>query len=503
VGAAGRAVANRMWVLRRSSTAGTQMRRSVLPGPALAGAFCVALCAVLTQSGITAAGSADVCVNQRSKPSPHHPAMQVFDERTRLDPSPSRPLESLSQFLNRIHTPYWAAVRDLIENWFTRLPGKAQKDVRGRLRSKDNRQFHGAFWELYLHESLIQSGFEVECHPEVVGTRRVPDFLARRGGAAMYVEARTTFEQSVDPGDDKRLGQFLNALNRLEDPNFHLWVEVATQGPGDVKVGPLRSQLEKWLGELDPDETIQQLEASGEIDAVGAVAWEVEGWKLIVHPVPKSPGRRGLTGTPAVGIHGPAEASMIDNVGPLRAALSDKGSAYGTLEYPFVIAIRSSNDFADDFDIEGALFGSSQVQFRRYENGQTTATEVRAPDGYWYAGDHWAHRNVSGVLIARSLMPWTVATDSPELWHHPDPERCVTEVPPLWRQAIPDETGLRRQDAQVTARDGFAPSRWLAGRRPVRSLPVASVPDRLDARCWPQSLDVQVENLRICQRTRS
>lgn len=390
--------------------------------------------------------------------------MRVFDERALTDPSPASAQEPLSRFLNRVHTPYWAAVRNLIEDWFTRLPAAAQNDVRGRLRSKDNRQFHGAFWELYLHESLIRSGFEVECHPDIAATNRVPDFFARRGDSAMYLEARTTFEQSANPADDKRLGQLLDSLNRLEDPNFLLWIEIAAQGPADLKVGPLRREVEAWLSGLNPDEIIQQLEASGDIDAVGVVEWDVDGWKLIMHPIPKAPGRRGLNGKPTVGVHGPAEASMIDNVSPLRAALSDKGSAYGNLEHPFVVAIRSSSDFADDLDVMDALFGSSHVDFRRYQNGETTATAVRVPDGYWFSGNHWAHRNVSAVLIARSLMPWTVARDAPELWRHPDPEKTVAEVPPLWRQAIPEKNGLHRQNAQALASTVFElPDDWPVG----------------------------------------
>jgi hypothetical protein len=41
-------------------------------------------------------------------------------------------------------------VRDLIEDWFSRLSPDAQADVRGRLRSRDDRQSSGAFFELYL-----------------------------------------------------------------------------------------------------------------------------------------------------------------------------------------------------------------------------------------------------------------------------------------------------------------------------------------------------------------
>src|SRR4051812_45213903 len=127
--------------------------------------------------------------------------MPVFDELTRSDPSPRSENESSSRFLNRAHTPYWAAVRGLIEEWFSRLPDANQAEVSGRLRSTDDRQFHGAFWELYLHESLVRCGFEVDCHPELRGTSRRPDFLARRDGDAMYVEARVAYESSRGPGD--------------------------------------------------------------------------------------------------------------------------------------------------------------------------------------------------------------------------------------------------------------------------------------------------------------
>lgn len=370
--------------------------------------------------------------------------MPVFDGLPRSDPSPRNQSESLSRFLTRVHTPYWASVRDLIEDWFSRLPEAAQADVRGRLRSRDDHQFHGAFWELYLHESLIRSGFEVDCHPELAGTSRRPDFLARRDGDAMYVEARTAFASSKGPGDKNRLNQALDALNRLESKDFFIWVEIGAQGDADLKVGPLRASLEAWLATLDADEITQQLKTAGDIDSVQSVDWNTDGWQLIVHPIPKAAGRRRLDGKPAIGVHGPARAGGIDNVTPLKAALSDKGGAYGELDHPLVIAIRYASDISDDFDTVGALYGSSQIQIQRGPNAMITTTEVRAPDGYWYLGDHWAHLNVSGVLIARNLMPWGVATQTPELWHHPDPDRPVAATPDLWRHAVAGRDGLDR-----------------------------------------------------------
>lgn len=73
---------------------------------------------------------------------------------------------------------------------------------------------------------------------------------------------------------------------------------------------------------------------------------------------------------------------------PLKKALSDKGNAYGELDRPFVIAVRTSRMTTDEFDILGALYGSPQVQFTRGLDGQTATREVRAPDGYWFGGTH-------------------------------------------------------------------------------------------------------------------
>lgn len=85
--------------------------------------------------------------------------MAVFDDVERWDGSPASHSESHAEFLNRVHTPYWAAVRGLIEDWAVHLPAAEQVDIGSRLRSPDNRQFHGAFWELYLHECLIRLRF--------------------------------------------------------------------------------------------------------------------------------------------------------------------------------------------------------------------------------------------------------------------------------------------------------------------------------------------------------
>ncbi|GLI03811.1 hypothetical protein Pa4123_90910 [Phytohabitans aurantiacus] len=123
--------------------------------------------------------------------------MTIFSVTTRTDRSPAAHGESQFRFFDRVSGSYWDQVRDLIEDWFARLCPDAQADVQGRLRSTDNRQSKGAFFELYLHECLLRMGYSVTCHPELDGTSRRPDFLAEKDGRRIYVEARSASPSNV------------------------------------------------------------------------------------------------------------------------------------------------------------------------------------------------------------------------------------------------------------------------------------------------------------------
>ncbi|MFD8560550.1 hypothetical protein ACFV1N_25030 [Streptosporangium canum] len=101
--------------------------------------------------------------------------MNIFSAVERTDPSPAGHGDSHSQFIDRVAGPFWDQVRDLIEDWFSQLCSDAQADVRGRLRSRNDRQSKGAFFELYLHECLLRMGYTVTCHPEIDGTSHRSD----------------------------------------------------------------------------------------------------------------------------------------------------------------------------------------------------------------------------------------------------------------------------------------------------------------------------------------
>lgn len=219
--------------------------------------------------------------------------VNIFSAVERTDPSPPGHGESHSQFIDRVAGPFWDQVRNLVEDWFSRLCSDAQADVRGRLRSRDDRQSKGAFFELYLHECLLRMGYAVTCHPQVDGTSRRPDFLAEKDGGAVYVEARSASPSDIAVGADARVNTLYESLDKLNSPDFYLWIDVDRQGGDLLRARPLRSALKEWLTDLDPDAYGDR--GTGRRDFPG-LRYEANGWRIQFHALPKSPETRGKEG---------------------------------------------------------------------------------------------------------------------------------------------------------------------------------------------------------------
>jgi hypothetical protein len=125
--------------------------------------------------------------------------MVVYTRRNLTDASPKRAAESEAEFFQRIAGPFWDQVRDVINEWWSHLPGQTQSGLRSRLldRNSDTNVF-SALWELYLHEMLLGSGCTVEIEQRI-GTRgKSPDFLVSRDGEQFVVEAIWTAQRLRD-----------------------------------------------------------------------------------------------------------------------------------------------------------------------------------------------------------------------------------------------------------------------------------------------------------------
>jgi hypothetical protein len=374
--------------------------------------------------------------------------MAIFEGSGPKDPRPASHGESIYQFLNRSEGEASGQIRGILNDWYSRFPTNSQADLRSRLRSNEDREFLAAFWELYLHETLARSGYTVECHPEVAGSSRSPDFLVMSTAGSFYLEAKRVSKSDESSSADNRKRALYDRLEGIDSPNFFLWVDLESEGASDLPTRKLRRDLEVWLRTLDPDEVSVALEQESSIKyELPFWEWRHDQWHVVFRAWPKSRTARGEAEIRPLGVLGGGDAYIVDDESPIKAALADKGGAYGRLEHPYIIALSLSSVTSDDFGITNVLYGTEGVRVQ--SDGSYLPT--RQPNGYWRGSHGWAHERISAVLFAKSLSPWTVTKSIPYLWEHPAPTRSVTPVPPIWGQVrvISDQIVKTEPDKKI------------------------------------------------------
>ena len=362
----------------------------------------------------------------------------LFGERERNDPEQARRGESRFAFLDRVARPYWERVRALLEEWVSHYPeGYDRHDLIQRLRSPDDDKQAAAFWELYLHESLRRDGWTITPHPTLDGTRRQPDYLARRGADAIILEATTIGRNKQVIAAEKRVQQVLADLDALVAPDFYVSVDYDAIGPAAPATKRLRSDLTTWLTGLD----VAAVRAAGA--AGGWQAWPVTvsepgpGWRLTFRAVPVREGVQRAPGSRAIGMEGPGGAVVVDHREPLLRRLDEKASAYGSPPFPYVIAVLDLGKYPPHEDDHGsALYGRTAAWLDPTTHREQSP--FRQTDGFWSRPGRVSAGCVAGVVTTWGLRPWTVATDTPLVWQSPLNSCALPALPWPTRSLAPD-----------------------------------------------------------------
>lgn len=378
--------------------------------------------------------------------------MPLFDDFERTDASPAYHLEDHFTFLNRAATAYWARVRELLAAWVNRLPEGEREDVIARMRSRDNRQFLGAFWETYLFVSFEHFGFAVEMHPEVPTSNHRPDFRIAFGSDLAYVEATVATDSDDRLARDRRRGQIYDTLNaRVQSPSFWLSVDLVEEDVGAPSVRRHIRSLQAWLDGLDADQ-IQELLDSRLYEALPTFDIEDRGWVIRVKALPKSPQSRGASDGRAIGIY-PGEAGSFDIRGRIPAALEEKADRYGELGAPYVIAVMEDTRIPEGDAIFYSLFGSPVIRVQIGDTGDAEST--LANDGFWRGPNGPVNTHVSAVVAAQNLYDYKVAKQAPDVWHNPWADRPLATVLPWRSHRIDSQGGLQTIEPSVAPHEIF------------------------------------------------
>jgi len=357
--------------------------------------------------------------------------MHLFDKSPRVDAAPMQRGESHFEFLNRVATPYWQRVRDVLEFWFAHYPLDDRPDLAKRFRSKLDDQHLPAFWELYLHEGLCSDGWQVGVHPPLPGISRRLDFLATRDDDTLLLEATAIVKPLLSEHQHRLLQAVLKAVDATETSDFSLGVDYLAVGGSAPPTRQLRRELKAWLEKLDRVTILEELKTGHAVTACPEYHWTpAAGWHLLFRAYPLRDGASSRPGFRAVGMSGPGTAYDVDHDGPLRGKLIEKLQGLKHLPHPLVIAILDLSEYPlYPSECDRTLYGQTVGVYDPVTLRETHA--FRADDGFWSSGGTRS-RDVSGVLVSSRLRPWSVCGRegaTPALWLNPNPTYRAPTLP--------------------------------------------------------------------------
>lgn len=370
----------------------------------------------------------------------------IFDVFDRTDASPKLNIESDFDFLNRSSREEMGRARGFLEGLLLEYP--EQEDLVARFRSGNNVHFRSAEFELLLFSYLKKQGFKLTPHPILDnGSASRPDFLVEAPtGGQFYLEAVLATESTEDRTHDSLLATTLDVFSSESHQNFCVIVKTcgypSTQ-PSRRKL--LRATME-WLDSLNPDEVQSRVDALGH-DVLPSLVWTHEHLEISIQALPLRPERRGKASRLLAVQFG--QAGWVDASSPIKDAVRFKGSKYGDLGKPLVIAINFMGHHLDRRDEMQALFGQEQVVFSR-ANPDAEPRVERAPNGAWIGKGGPQFTRVSGAWIFNNLCTYNLPSRQPTLYLHP----WARHELPMEMLKFPHAIGV---NGEMTWHDGIAP----------------------------------------------
>ena len=267
---------------------------------------------------------------------------------------PASPGESTFDYLQRSNRQEAIQRCRWIDEWFESLPPNVRPAFESRLKAKSSRNFHGALFELQVHEILRRLNCMVEVEANFPGTKHKLDFLARNEGQTFYVEATISgFGQGVLSGNKNEHDAWIKIRENISNPHSDIWLE--GEGELSTTLGTSRvvEPFRKLLNSHTPEEVRLRHSRGGLLDAPSTEVRE-GGWVLRGRLAPPSP--PSSTGR----VSGPARAGAVDGSQPLLRSLSKKAKKWRGADFkgvPLLVAVNAchSEFFWDDIDIKRAL----------------------------------------------------------------------------------------------------------------------------------------------------
>ncbi|RJG09041.1 hypothetical protein D3879_24825 [Pseudomonas cavernicola] len=366
----------------------------------------------------------------------------LFTNYQRNDSSAKTNRESEFGFLDRSARPEIERVRQFLETLAMGYPEEELAELVTRVRSGNDTHFKSSIFELVLHAFLVRLGYTLRPHPELPnGSKARPDFhVIAPSGEEFYLEAvLASADDDTDPAAEARIGSTLDALAKASHANFMVAVE--HEGVPDTQPSGKRllTAALRWLDSLDPDEVQAEIDRDG-LYSAPTFSWGHEEWQVLLRAIPLKPERRGNARTLIGLLDG--GAGLIDEWTPIRDAIKFKGSKYGHLDKPLLVAVNFGSFHLDRIDELQALFGQEQYVLAVGKPEKEPRLK-RAPNGAWFGKSGPQARCVSGAWLFNDLTAYSLASRRHTIYFNPWATNPLPEALKTMPHAVANEREMQ------------------------------------------------------------
>lgn len=329
--------------------------------------------------------------------------MQLFDEIPLTDVVQVQNNDPIYDHYNRCNRDNDATIRNMLVNWFVEYP-EFQRD---ELKTRFKKAFYDCFFELFLYKMFMSLGFEIEIHPPLPNSLKRPDFLIKKNGLRIYIEAKTVHGKShAEEAHERFVKQVYKKLNAIRIKGHILHFE---EFDIKTKEQPSTSTL------IDVIEREASLIISkGSVDK-DKIMYQSDDFHLVASLVPLKNNPNGYPRNP-IGIH-PVELFYDGCEEHIRKAIVGKARKYGSLDYPYIVCIDVLSDHVSgEEDIESAIWGSLAMRF--IEGSEAPGIMTHMDNGVFHSKGKPILRKVSGVLVTQ-VFPHNIESAKYYLYQHP------------------------------------------------------------------------------------
>lgn len=276
----------------------------------------------------------------------------LFENKNRSYSGPASFLEDKYSFYDRTSNPRFAAVREMLNEWYSVFPDTEKRIIEKRIKS----EFSEVFYELFLNEIFRRLGYSTFVHPQMPESNKTPDFLFKNGEVEFFLEAKLAIETDDTIKIRDIESRIYQGIREIKNPNFFISIDsIELEGEGYPSIKKFTHFLNEEIANINPDvlhtltEPWQELEYSDKAISI----------KLRV----SARTNKSRANAKALEIGStPIKTRMGNSVETFKKAILKKSGRYGTFNQPMIVAVNFiSNWGLYQNEIIQSLFGTEKI----------------------------------------------------------------------------------------------------------------------------------------------